>query len=87
VGGRAEVTAAQLEVALLDRGRAHQAQRAFRRLTGARLEGLLSEAVAGREKTEAIAGEGAGEAAPPPGDNPANDANDAKGPDGAQTAE
>jgi proteasome alpha subunit len=49
-GGRSEITAAQLEVALLDRGRAH---RAFRRLTGTRLESLLTEAIAGR-KTEAI---------------------------------
>jgi proteasome alpha subunit len=50
VGNRSEITAAQLEVALLDRGRAH---RAFRRLTGTRLESLLTEAIAGR-KTEAI---------------------------------
>jgi proteasome alpha subunit len=49
-GGRSEITAAQLEVALLDRGRAH---RAFRRLTGARLESLLTEAITG-SKTEAI---------------------------------
>jgi proteasome alpha subunit len=49
-GGRSEVTAAQLEVALLDRGRAH---RAFRRLTGSRLESLLTEAITGK-KTEAI---------------------------------
>jgi proteasome alpha subunit len=38
---RREVTAAQLEVAVLDRSRAH---RCFRRLTGARLEALLAEA-------------------------------------------
>ncbi len=38
---RREVTAAQLEVAVLDRARAH---RTFRRLTGARLEALLAEA-------------------------------------------
>ena len=38
---RREVTAAQLEVAVLDRSRAH---RTFRRLTGARLEALLAEA-------------------------------------------
>jgi proteasome alpha subunit len=54
-GDRSEVTAAQLEVALLDRGRAH---RAFRRLTGARLESLLTEAVSAR-KTEAITDGGA----------------------------
>jgi proteasome alpha subunit len=46
--GRSEVTAAQLEVALLDRGRAH---RMFRRLTGARLETLLQGAIAdGRQQ-------------------------------------
>jgi proteasome alpha subunit len=71
-GGRSEITAAQLEVALLDRGRAH---RAFRRLTGTRLESLLTEAISGK-KTEAIAeastgdesgenGDGAGEAGKP----------------------
>jgi proteasome alpha subunit len=49
-GDRSEITAAQLEVALLDRGRAH---RAFRRLTGTRLESLLTEAISGK-KTEAI---------------------------------
>ena len=38
---RREITAAQLEVAVLDRTRAH---RTFRRLTGARLEALLAEA-------------------------------------------
>jgi proteasome alpha subunit len=38
---RREITAAQLEVAVLDRSRAH---RRFRRLTGARLEALLAEA-------------------------------------------
>jgi proteasome alpha subunit len=68
-GGRSEVTAAQLEVALLDRGRAH---RAFRRLTGTRLESLLTEAITGK-KTEAIteasadeaSGDGAGGAGTP----------------------
>jgi proteasome alpha subunit len=50
-GDRSEIMAAQLEVALLDRGRAH---RAFRRLTGTRLESLLTEAITG-QKTEAIA--------------------------------
>jgi proteasome alpha subunit len=60
-GGRPEITSAQLEVALLDRGRAH---RMFRRLTGARLETLLSGAIAGRKKTEAIAEEKAEPAEP-----------------------
>jgi proteasome alpha subunit len=40
-GDRMEVTAAQLEVAVLDRSRDH---RTFRRVTGARLESLLAEA-------------------------------------------
>jgi proteasome alpha subunit len=50
--GGSDVTTAQLEVALLDRGRAH---RMFRRLTGARLEALMSEAVPGTKETGAIA--------------------------------
>jgi proteasome alpha subunit len=40
-GGRQEVAGGQLEVAVLERAREH---RAFRRLAGARLEALLSEA-------------------------------------------
>ena len=52
---RTEITAAQLEVAMLDRTRSH---RTFRRLTGARLEALLAEAIPART-TEAIA-EGTG---------------------------
>ncbi len=58
-GGRSDITAAQLEVALLDRGRAH---RMFRRLTGARLEALLNEAIPGKKETEAIADTKAGPA-------------------------
>jgi proteasome alpha subunit len=54
-GDRPEPAAAQLEVALLDRGRTH---RTFRRLTGARLEGLLAAAVAAGTKPGAIAGGG-----------------------------
>jgi proteasome alpha subunit len=94
-GGRSEITAAQLEVALLDRGRADQNQRAFRRLTGARLEGLLRDAITGPKKTEAIAeggekAESAGaEDAPETGTpaNPADDANGANSPDGTAGAE
>jgi proteasome alpha subunit len=41
-GDRIEITAGQLEVAVLDRAREH---RTFRRLTGARLEALLAEVV------------------------------------------
>ena len=59
-GDRAEVAAAQLEVALLDRGRPH---RTFRRVTGARLETLLAGAIEGK-KTEAITDAGAGSAGP-----------------------
>jgi proteasome alpha subunit len=77
-GERQDITATQLEVALLDRGRAH---RTFRRLTGPRLEALLAEAIPGK-KTEAITEGGTdteadgasaapGETAEPPGDAPA----------------
>jgi proteasome alpha subunit len=86
-GDRQEITATQLEVALLDRGREH---RTFRRLLGPRLEALLAEAIPGK-KTEAIteasstdagqgssdadpagsAGTGPGDAAEPPGGDPA----------------
>jgi proteasome alpha subunit len=57
VGGGSEITTAQLEVALLDRGRAH---RMFRRLTGTRLEALMSEAIPARKETGAIADAAAG---------------------------
>ena len=40
-GGTEPITGSQLEVALLERGRPH---RAFRRLTGARLDALLADA-------------------------------------------
>ena len=53
---RREITAAQLEVAVLDRSRPH---RTFRRLTGARLEALLAEA---RTPSAAAAGAEAGPA-------------------------
>jgi proteasome alpha subunit len=61
-GDRSDITATQLEVAVLDRGRAH---RMFRRVTGARLETLLTGAIGGRKQeqgTAAIEGEGKGEA-------------------------
>ena len=77
-GDRPEVTAAQLEVALLDRARPH---RTFRRLTGARLEALLAGTIGGR-KTEAIAGQAADEAAPD-----AEDADESAGEAGAAGAE
>ncbi len=56
-GERSDITATQLEVAVLDRGRAH---RMFRRVTGARLETLLTGAISGRkqeQETAAIEGE------------------------------
>jgi proteasome alpha subunit len=56
-GDRSEITTAQLEVALLDRERPH---RLFRRLTGARLETLMSEAIPGKKETGAIADASAG---------------------------
>lgn len=56
-GDRSEIATTQLEVALLDRGRAH---RMFRRLTGARLEALMSEALPGKKETGAIADAEAG---------------------------
>jgi proteasome alpha subunit len=51
-GDRSEIASTQLEVAMLDRGRPH---RLFRRLTGARLEALLSGALPGKKETGAIA--------------------------------
>jgi len=54
-GERPEVSAGQLEVAVLDRGRAH---RKFRRLAGARLEALLAEARQSRPAADGGAGPG-----------------------------
>jgi proteasome alpha subunit len=63
-GGRQDVNTSQLEVVLLDRGRQH---RAFRRLTGPRLEGLMAEAIASRQP-DAIEGEAEQAAEPAGGD-------------------
>ena len=70
-GERAEINASQLEVAVLARGRVH---RTFRRIRGARLEELLSQAQQGGKaaggKAATGAADGAGEDAagePPPG--------------------
>jgi proteasome alpha subunit len=52
-GNSEPVTSGQLEVALLERGRPH---RAFRRLTGARLDALLAEAKPGAGATAAANG-------------------------------
>jgi proteasome alpha subunit len=57
-GDHQELSASQLEVALLDRSRAH---RTFRWLTGARLEGLLAEAIAGSGRGAIGSGDAAGD--------------------------
>jgi proteasome alpha subunit len=72
-GDQPDITAAQLEVAVLDRAREH---RAFRRLTGARLEALLAEARPA----------GAAKAADPAADDPQKAAGAAKPADGADAA-
>jgi proteasome alpha subunit len=59
--GTAELTADQLEVAILDRARAH---RTFRRLHGARLEELLAEGRGTSDAESAADGDGDGDAAP-----------------------
>ncbi len=56
-GDRTDLTAAQLEVAVLNRSGEH---RRFRRLTGARLEALLAEARTGGGGDKPGAGESAG---------------------------
>jgi proteasome alpha subunit len=69
-GSQPELTAANLEVAILDRARAH---RTFRRLTGPRLEELIAEsrATGTTEATEATeATETADEPAPSPDEPP-----------------
>jgi proteasome alpha subunit len=70
-GERPEISAGQLEVAVLDRGRAH---RKFRRLAGARLEALLAEARQPRSPAGGEAGNGAGAngtgSSGPDGDSP-----------------
>ena len=70
-GEPAGLTASQLEVAILDRARAH---RTFRRLRGARLEELLAEsratAPAAPEPAPESASEAAPEAAPEPDEPP-----------------
>jgi proteasome alpha subunit len=68
-GAPAELTAAQLEVAILDRARAH---RTFRRLQGPRLEELLAES---RSATAAAAP--AADSAPTPEASPASPASGA----------
>jgi proteasome alpha subunit len=62
-GERVEIGPGQLEVAVLERAREH---RTFRRLTGSRLEALLTEAAPARTaKPKKVAAEPAGEEQPP----------------------
>jgi proteasome alpha subunit len=69
-GDRMDITAAQLEVAVLERTRDH---RTFRRLTGARLENLLAEARSADQGTQAETSEAANQESqqPPPPDSSA----------------
>jgi len=55
-GDRVEITASQLEVAVLERGKVH---RTFRRLTGSRLESLLAEVAPAGARPQAPSGEAA----------------------------
>jgi proteasome alpha subunit len=75
-GERPEINAGQLEVAVLDRGRAH---RKFRRLAGPRLEALLAEAR--QSRAPGISGEGTGSAGAN-GKSGSNGASGSDGPDG-----
>ena len=61
-GDRIEITAGQLEVAVLDRSRDH---RTFRRLTGARLENLLADVDIGQQ--DAATPDAAAQGTAPPG--------------------
>jgi proteasome alpha subunit len=64
-GERSEINGSQLEVAALVRGRV---PRTFRRITGARLEELLTRAMPGAVGEGAAAGDDGAVAEPPPGD-------------------
>ena len=66
-GERGEINASQLEVAVLARGRVH---RTFRRIRGARLEELLSQAQQGGKSAAADGEDAAGEPAPGDGTAP-----------------
>jgi len=67
-GSQPELTAANLEVAILDRARAH---RTFRRLHGPRLEELITESRAAAATETAETAEAEAEAPPePPSDDP-----------------
>jgi proteasome alpha subunit len=68
-GSQPELTAANLEVAILDRARAH---RTFRRLQGPRLEGLISESRDGAATETTAEPAEPDEAAPEPPAKPAS---------------
>ena len=75
-GERSEITASQLEVAVLVRDRAHH--RTFQRITGPRLEQLLAQARAAGQD-----GAGGGQAGPESGQNQASQGQQEQaGPDG-----
>ena len=70
-GDRMDMSASQLEVAVLDRTRDH---RTFRRVTGARLEGLLAEVTQAKAASQQSTDQqGSGE---PAGEQPSEDSND-----------
>ena len=70
-GDRMDMSASQLEVAVLDRTRDH---RTFRRVTGARLEGLLAEVTQAKAASQQSSDQqGSGE---PAGEQPSEDSND-----------
>ena len=66
-GAQAELNAAQLEVAILDRARAH---RTFRRLRGARLEELLAESRSAPSPAQGSADAATSGPSAPPEDEP-----------------
>jgi proteasome alpha subunit len=68
-GERPDMTASQLEVAILDRSRPH---RTFRRLQGARLEELLRQAGGPASEGEPEPGTSGGPGIPPPGQEDPN---------------
>jgi proteasome alpha subunit len=73
-GDRMDMSASQLEVAVLDRARDH---RTFRRLTGARLEALLAEVTQAKAASQQSADQqSSGE---PATDQPSEDSNDKGG--------
>jgi proteasome alpha subunit len=66
-GAQSELNAAQLEVAILDRARAH---RTFRRLHGARLEELIAESRSAAASSGSESPDAASSAPAPPSDEP-----------------